>query len=545
MELDLRQLMRIARRWWWLLLLAPVISASVAFTVSHRQDSLYSASVVLRVNPPASQGLNQSAFTVSQNLGETYRSLITFTPVMDRVVKALNLPYDSNALRAKTTASTVRDTQLVRVSVSDTDPNQAALLANTIASEFTKYVTEEASTQIQTQLSGINVQITGTEDKLATIETELTRINIPENSGKADVQNRISDLRLQQVQLQSRLDTLRQQSTTIASDALSSQVQVSVSDPAEAPTAPYAPRTTFYALLGAFVGFLIAVGAVALLEYLDNSVNGETDFAALANATLLTAVPTLPKLKPGSSQVYTLAQPHSAASEAIRLLRANLEFAAAVRPVHRLAISSSAPGEGKSTVTANLGVVMAQAGFKTVIIDADLRRPTQHKIFGIDNDHGLTRLLTHPDVPWESEIRRVAVPGLMLIPSGPVPPNPADLLSLDSLSSLLDRISEHTDVVLIDTPPILAVSDALVVSLKTDGVLLLAHSGHTRNDSLRSAAAALHQGGIRLVGVVLNQKSDKDPGGYYYYGYSSDVPPEPTVTVTKPIAADATAPQRT
>ncbi|MGI8403737.1 MAG: polysaccharide biosynthesis tyrosine autokinase [Thermomicrobiales bacterium] len=522
MELDLRQLMRIARRWWWLLLIAPLISASVAFIVSNRQEPLYSASVVLRINPPASSGLDQSAFTVSQNLGETYRSLITFTPVMERVVKALDLPYDVDALRAKTTASTVRDTQLVRVAVSDTDPKQAALIANTIASEFTAYNSDEANTQIQAQLSGINTQITDTETKLAAVETELTRSNVPANTSNTETQNRINDLRMQQVQLQSRLDTLRQQSATIASDASSSQVQVSVSNPATAPKAPYAPRTAFYTLLGAFVGFLIAIGAVALLEYLDNSVNGDTDFAELAGTNLLTSVPVLQKLQPGGAQVYAITHPHSGAAEAIRLLRANLEFAAAVHPIQKLAITSAGPGEGKSTVTANLGVVMAQAGFKTVIIDADLRRPTQHRIFGIGNEHGLTRLLTHPDIPWTSEAQKVAVPGLMLIPSGPIPPNPSDLLSLDTLSSLLDRVSVDADVLLIDTPPVLAVSDALVVSLKADGVLLLARSGGTRKDSLRNAAAALHQGGIRLVGIVLNQKSEQDGAGYYYYGYSSD-----------------------
>ena len=525
MELDLRQLTRIARRWWWLLLIAPIISASVAYFVSDRQEPIYSASVVLRINPPASSGLDQSAFTVSQNLGETYRSLITFTPVMERVVTALALPYDAGALRAKTTASTVRDTQLVRIAVSDTDPGQAALIANTIASEFTAYNSEEANIQIQSQLSGISSQVTGTETQLAAVETELNRLNVPANENTTDIQSRIDDLRMEQVQLQSRLDTLRQQSATIASDASSGQVQVSVSDPAEAPKAPYAPKTTFYTLLGAFVGLLIAVGAVALLEYLDNTINGDTDFPELAGTTLLSSIPILAKLRPGGAQVYTVSQPHSAASEAIRLLRANLEFAAAVRPIEKLAITSAGPGEGKSTVTANLGVVMAQAGFKTVIIDADLRRPTQHKIFGVANDRGLTRLLTHLDIPWASEAQRVAVPGLMLIPSGPVPPNPADLLSLDALSLLLDRIGEDADVLLIDTPPVLAVSDALVVSLKTDGVLMLARSGGTKKESLRSATAALHQGGIRLVGVVLNQKSDQDRGGYYYYGYSSDAPP--------------------
>jgi len=532
--------MRIARRWWWLLLIAPIISASTAYITSDRQVPMYSSSVVLRINPPAGQELNQSAYTVSENLGSTYRQLITYTPVMQRVVDALGLPYDESDLRSKVTASTVNDTQLVKVSVSDSDPEQAALIANTIATEFTTYISEETANQIQLQISGINEQLSTEQTNLANVQTELQSLDVPANANDQTTQNRINDLRIQQLQIQSRIDSLQEQANSIATSVTSSQVQVSVSDPAKPASAPYAPRTSFYTLLGAFVGLLIAVGAVALLEYLDNSISGETDFAELTGSTLLTAIPALPKIRPGGAQVYSVAQPMSSAAEAIRLLRANLEFAAAVQPLEKIAITSAGLGEGKSTVTANLGVVMAQAGFKTVIIDADLRRPTQHKIFGVGSEKGLTRLITHPEIPWQSESMRVAVPGLMLIPSGPVPPNPADLLSLESFSRLLDAVSEEADVILIDTPPILAVSDALVVAVKTDGVLLLSRSGRTRRDALRAAASSLHQGGIRLVGTILNQKSEREQGGYYYYGYVSDEA-VPAQTLDKPTPADSHA----
>ncbi|MEJ7900879.1 MAG: CpsD/CapB family tyrosine-protein kinase, partial [Thermomicrobiales bacterium] len=274
------------------------------------------------------------------------------------------------------------------------------------------------------------------------------------------------------------------------------------------------------------VGLLIAVGAVALLEYMDNSVKADSDYLDLASAPLLTTIGAIPNLRPGGNQVYVVSEPRSPSAEAIRMLRANLEFASAGKQIDTLAITSSSPGEGKSTVSANLAVVMAQAGLRTILIDADLRKPTLHKIYSIPNDKGLTRLLTHPDERWQDSATRVAVPNLWLIPSGPVPPNPADLLSIDAFPQLLTRIGAEADIIILDTPPVLAVSDPLVVARNTDAVLLVAKSGQTRRDALRHSAEALQKGNMRLLGIVLNQQRSKDGMGYYYYeGYGPTTTP--------------------
>lgn len=529
MELDLRQLVRIARRWWWLLLLAPIISGATAYIVSDRQQPMYSASVVLRINPPASATLDVNAVRLSQELGETYRSLITFTPVMERSITALSLPYTVDEMRTKVTASTIRDTQLVRVSVSDPNPESAALIANTIASEFTAYVNEDAQSQLEVQISGINDQIANMETQLATTQTRISEIDTAANEDDEAIQTELKQLNLDQTRLESQIASLQQQAQTTASTVSSTRVQVTVSDPATAPSAPYAPRVLFYTILGAFVGILIAIGAVALLEYMDNSVKADTDYQTLTNSPLLTTVGAIPNLRSGGNQVYVVSEPRSPSSEAIRMLRANLEFAAAGKSIKTLSVTSSSPGEGKSTASANLAVVMAQAGLRTVLIDADLRKPTQNKIFGIPNDNGLTRLLTHPDEQWQQSGTRVAVPNLTLIPSGPIPPNPSDLLSIDAFPQLLEKISADVDMVIIDTPPVLAVSDPLVISRNTDAVLLVAKSGQTRRDALRHSAEALQKGNVRLIGIVLNQQKTKDGVGYYYYeGYGPTTNPAPS-----------------
>jgi polysaccharide biosynthesis transport protein len=273
-------------------------------------------------------------------------------------------------------------------------------------------------------------------------------------------------------------------------------------------------------MLGLFVGALLGAGVVALLEFLDNTVKPEMDVQGLTGAPLLATVSNLTKLEPGGRQVYTMSQPQSSAAESLRLLRTNLEFASASEPIHALTVSSPSPGEGKSTTAANLGVVMAQSGLTTVVIDADLRKPTQHRIFGVDNQAGLTTLLTHPEQAWGEVAKKVALPGLLLVPSGPIPPNPSDLLSSDRFARLVERIKSEADLVIIDSPPVLSASDALAISRHTDGAILVVHSGKTRSDALRHASHSIHQGGIRLIGVVLNRQKGQHGASYYgeYYG---------------------------
>jgi non-specific protein-tyrosine kinase len=527
MELDLRQLLRMARRWWWILLLAPLISGATAYFVSNQQTPLYSASVTIRINPPASSSLDPNAFRVSQDLTETYRQLIVLQPVLDQVIDELSLPFTTSQLRSDVTATTVRDTQLVRIAVSNEDPDQAALIANTLASTFSRYVAEESLGQIEATRASLDEQIAEVRDQVESLDAEISTLDTEANQGDTAIQTQIDDLRAQRSRLQQQIADLEVQGQSVSIGIASAQTQVTVSAPASAPSAPYAPRVTFYTVLGVFVGLLIAVAAIALLQYLDNSVHGDVDVQQLLGVPVLSTVPTQSSVQPGGNQVYVIADPRSQASESIRMLRANLEFAFAGRDVKTLAISSASPEEGKSTVAANLAVVMAQAGLSTVLIDADLRKPTQHRIFGIPNDEGLTTLLTHPERPWKDVSTRVATSNLFLLPSGPIPPNPSDLLSIDHFPKLLKEIGETADLVVIDTPPILAVADPLVVARKSDAALLVTRAGKTRRDAVRKAVDALQNGNVWMPGVVINQQKIR---GSSYYAYREE--PESKVELT-------------
>lgn len=212
--------------------------------------------------------------------------------------------------------------------------------------------------------------------------------------------------------------------------------------------------------------------------------------------------------------------PRSPVSEAYRLLRTNLQFSGLNGKLRRILVTSPGPEEGKSTTLANLAVTLAQAGHRVLVVDADCRKPVQHKVFGVSNQRGLTNLLVEGGDP-AAVIQETPVPGLRLLPCGPIPPNPAELLGTARMREVLDRLSEVHDFVLIDSPPAVTVTDAALLGSMADGVVLVLRSGDTRDDMAREAKAILEKADARLLGAVLNdvRPTGDDYKYYYYYGH--------------------------
>jgi len=197
------------------------------------------------------------------------------------------------------------------------------------------------------------------------------------------------------------------------------------------------------------------------------------------------------------TRLITLADPRSPVAEAYRSLRTNLEFASLDRPLRSLVVTSPGPEEGKSTALANLAVVTAEANKRVILVDCDLRRPRQHEIFGLPNDQGLTNMVEEPP------FRDVGVAGLRVLTSGPLPPNPAELLASRRMDDILRFLTEQADLVLFDVPPVIAVTDAAILASKVDGTLLLIGAGSTRREHAQRAKEVLERVNARLVGAVL------------------------------------------
>lgn len=287
--------------------------------------------------------------------------------------------------------------------------------------------------------------------------------------------------------------------------------------PATEPESPIRPRKKLNTLLASVVGAMLAIGAVFTLEYLDQSITTPEDVAkAVGLPTLGSIVAFQTK---GETQPVVLRDPLSPAAESFRMLRTRLEAAMDETPA-ALLIAGPTAREGKSTIAANLAVVLAQANASVILVDSDLRRPVLHTLFGLPNDKGLSDILAeeHPDL--DHYLRNTEVKNLRLFSSGPLPPNPSELLQSARIKTLVDELKSKADVVIFDSPAILAVTDADVLGKHVDGVLLVIEAGRTERETTRIASERLATVGSKILGVVLNKVSPSKVSFYYYKGES-------------------------
>jgi non-specific protein-tyrosine kinase len=279
---------------------------------------------------------------------------------------------------------------------------------------------------------------------------------------------------------------------------------------------PVRPRVLNNTVLAALVGAMLASAVVFVAEYLDDSVKTPNDIASLLGSATLGTIGQIGN-GAGQKKLVALSEPRSPLSEAFRALRTNIHFAGVAESLSAILVTSSGPGEGKSTTSANLALVLAQAGKQVILVDADLRRPTLHRFFDLPNGQGLTTALLDLRSPIDAHLQETEVTGLKVMSSGPIPPNPAELLSSQRQSDLLQELQRQSDIVLIDSPPVLTVADALVLAPQTNGVLLVVEAGRTRKEVLKKAGEALERTDARLLGVVLNQMTARRSGYYYQY----------------------------
>lgn len=299
------------------------------------------------------------------------------------------------------------------------------------------------------------------------------------------------------------------------------------------------PRTSVNASAGAALGLVLGLVLAFVLEYLDDTIKTVEMVERFLGLPLLGTIPRLFTRSQsaqkkgggrpvaggsamtntsGNSRLINHRNPRSPAAEAYRQLRTNIQFSSLDKELRTLAFTSSLPQEGKSTTLANLAITMAQNGNRVIVVDCDLRRPTQHSLFGLKNQVGLTNLMVAPSLD-DLNTQETDVPGLYVLPTGPIPPNPSELLGSRRMMEVIHRLSQEADYVLFDTPPVVAVTDAAVLATKVDGVVLVVMANKTKRDVAQRAKAQLEKVGANIVGVVLNNvKYDTSVHDYYAGG---------------------------
>jgi succinoglycan biosynthesis transport protein ExoP len=321
---------------------------------------------------------------------------------------------------------------------------------------------------------------------------------------------------------------------------------VSIVEQAEAPLNPSAPNSVFNGIVGAVLALIAAACVALVVEYMDNTVKTDEEVAQLTGLPVVGHVVQFLRPRRPADQLRAGIEPTGHAAEAYRAIRTNISYSLGPSDVAtRLLITSAGVGEGKSTTVANLAVVFGLAGSRVLVVDADLRRPSQHRIFGVSNAGGLTTLLTGTEADVRQLVQRTAHERVWVLPSGPIPGTPSELLGSPRMAQLLDGFGQHFDILLLDAPPALAVTDPVVLSALASTTIVVAQHGKTRTNELRVAVQRLALSGRPIAGVVLNQTGGSGTG-YYYVDYQSPSPSskDPVPRASGPVAAGSAATPR-
>lgn len=521
--MELRQYWELLKKWLWLIVLTTVVSAIAAYVVSINQTPIYQASTRLLV----SQNLSNSAsaqysdILAAERISRTYAQLLTARPLLESAIAEAGLTgqVDPKDLADAVSVQPVRDTQLIDLKVEYSDPEIAARLANALPRAFIKFNNQqqaarfkELKTALETQLQQLDQEIQAADAELQSLANATDPASV---ARRTVLEDRLAQYRSTYGNVLAQLENIR----LAEANALDT---LTVVEPADVPDHPIRPRVLMNTLLAAIVGGMIGLGAAFLIEYLDDSIRSPDDIARLTPLSLLGIIARTKNGSNGQAEIITMKDPRAPVSEAFRTIRTSIQFAGVDKPIRTLVVTSAAPGEGKSTVTANLAVVMAQAGKKVVLIDADLRKPTQHKRWGVPNTVGLTgALLMEPiDDNLEQLLTETPVENLWLLTSGQLPHNPSELLGSHKLMQIVEKLLQQYDLLIFDSPPALAVTDPVILGREMDGVVLVVDAGSTREPMLIHSLLEMEKVQANVLGIVLNNYRKRGDAGYYYYHYN-------------------------
>lgn len=509
--MELRQYFNTIRKWWWLIVLATLVAAMASFLATRSQPPQYASKTTLMIgrtlenpNPTGNE------VWLGQQLAQTYAELAKRDLVRDATMQNLGLNW-----LPQYAVSLVPNTQLLEIRVIDSNPQRAQAVAAELANQLierspsaTDRDRQERSVFVSRQLSDLEVNIDTTKVRIDELQQQM--------AGMFSARQ-IADTQTQIQALEQKLNSYQANYAQLLTFLQGGVNTISVVEPASLPTAPVGPNKNLTILLAAAIGLLLALGAAFLLDYLDDTLKTPDDIRSATDLSTLGAITRIDADKT-EDVLVTATLPKSPTAEAYRILRTNIQFSSLDNPPRTLLITSSNPSEGKSTTLANLAVVMAQQGQRVVVLDTDLRRPTQHRVFQTPNNVGLTNALLQEHPSIDGFLQRTQVENLEVMTTGPLPPNPAELLSSTRFNTLLKQLQDYADVVLLDSPPALAVTDATILARQVDGVVMVVDSGMTRRQWAASAKDALDKAGVHILGVALNRLRPQS-GGYYYYYY--------------------------
>ncbi len=510
--MELREYLQVLRKWWWLILLATCVSGVASFTVSSLLPSVYEASVTLMSNESSDTGIvDYSSLLGGQQIIETYRELLQTEPILVRVVDNLDLPYTSRELRKQIEVRVIPNTQLLQLKVEDKDPNRAAGIANEIALTFLEQSSAgRPVAELEDYEQSLVGQMQSLERAIQETEADLERLRDSSNSDRlenlAELQIRLSQQRSVYANLLSGYLNIRSMKSRL--------LGLVVVEPAQSPVEPIRPRKIFNTAIAIAGGAALTCVLAFIVEYFNDVLESPADIGEALSLPHLGSIPFVRDWQKDGSAAFK--QDEWPVTESFRILRTNIKFSNIDCAISTLLLTSPGASEGKTSLVARLGQVMAQNDKTILIVDTDLRRPHLHHLFSVSNGTGLTSLLIE-DLNIENCVIKTDMLNLYILPAGPKPPNPAEMLGSHRMTEFIERAQTFADLVIFDVPPVLACADAMVLASHVDGVVLVVDSRSTKREAALRASDMLRAVDAKILGVVLNKNRDHSLEYTHYY----------------------------
>ena len=521
--MEFKQYILPLKRWWWLLVAATLIAMVSSYLATVRQPPIYQTLASLMIGQVITDPNPTGAeFTLSRQLAENYAEIANREPVKIATMEALGLSWLPDYR-----ATALPNGQFIEIVVTDIVPERAQAVANEIARQLilrspTGSQSDEQDRQafVQNQLDNLQEQITETEAEIQTFREAL---------GGMDSARQIADTQVQITALEAKLADLQGIYSDLLANTQGGAINtISVIEEAYKPTVPIGPNKMLIILLSATVGLSLALVAAYVLEYMDDTVKTPEEVEKFTNVPVIGYLSELDIDDVGA--LYAADNPRHPSVEEMRTLRTNLEFAGVDQPLKTLLISSTEMEVGKTSVAANLAIVMSQTEKDVIPVDADLRRPNVYNFYGFQNKVGLSDVFR-----GEYDLDEVAKqwPGgeVTVITAGDLPPNPSELLGSKRMSEIMETLGSKADIVIIDGPPFV-VADAPVLASKVDGVLLIVRLGHTRKPAISAMMEQISRSGAKVIGVALNRIPPRSIGYYtgnpYYSAYYTNEEDQPS-----------------
>ena len=534
-DLSLRDYWHVILRRRWLVVVAVAACAGAALVMTALQTPVYEAQarMAVRTLPGDSIfGSDYLGYVDPERAIATEIEVLESDVVLQRVKDDLGLTTDPPSV----TGTAVSGADVVAVSVRSGSPETAQTLANAYVKAYVEVKREQtvagltaASAQLQQQFDDLQQQIDTLDGQVAAAPLDQRPQLTSELAGQR------AALLTQQSSFKERLDQMN-------IDAALSSGGAQLVQPASLPVDPIEPTPLRTMALALVVGLLLGLGAVFLVDYADDTVHSSAELEAAARVPVLSVVPTDP---PPDNRPVAISRPNDLAVEAYRTLRTNLQFLGLDQPLRIIQVTSAMSGEGKTTTASNLAVVLAQAGNRVALVDADLRRPRLHEVFGVDGTKGLSDALLGE--PLGLLLTEIPIAGgyIELLAAGRVPANPSELLGGRRMKALLQHLAASVDIVVVDSAPVLPVTDSVALSGSVDALVLVAQAGRTSRKQIAETVSALSRVSAPLVGVIMNRVAERKlRSGQYGYGYGYGYGHTPTTGATSAPAEGAKVPSR-